>query len=148
MFSISILFGLIVFAVSAMAFIYHKYINISNTVARKIEIFGYIVLFIVLVWEAVIKNIVMKSFYNADFYYLDQKLDYIFLMLEQDLGWGGVNQQGIMDGFRSAVQGEYVQGQMKFIDITEAMLKILSTVAIAIGRFQELRNKAEDSLKG
>lgn len=148
MLSISILFGIIVVVILALVFWYHKYMNISDVCARRIEIGGYIALFIVLVWEFYVKNIVMKSFYNADFYYLDQKLDYIFLMLEQDLGWGGVNQQGIMDGFWSAVQGEYVQRQMKFIDYTEAILKILSTVAIAVGRFQELKNNAKDSPKG
>ncbi len=59
-------------------FIFNKFINLSNKTARKIEIIGYFFLFVILVWELLIKNIIMNSFYNANSLYLNEKLNYIY----------------------------------------------------------------------
>ena len=135
------LFGIIAFCIALMTLCYCKYIKLSDVMARKVEIIGYVLLFIVLVWELVIKNLMMGQFYTANWFYLDQKLSYMFMMLEADLGIASINEQAIVDAFYSSTQSEYVRTQMTCIDVIESVLKILSTVFIAVGRFQELTTK-------
>lgn len=141
MFAIIFLFVIIATVVSSLVVVYYKYIKISDKLARKLEVFGYILLFIVFVWEFIVKNILMESFYNADWYYLNQRLQYMFLMLKANLGIGGVNVDSVIKGFGDAVQGEYVQSQMLWVNIIESTLQILSTIFIAIGRFQEIKKE-------
>lgn len=83
----------------------------------------------------------MENFYNADWYYLNQRLSYMFLMIEADLGIGAINEQSVIEGFWNAVQSEYVQTQIQCVNLIESVLKILSTVFIAIGRFQEIKSQ-------
>ncbi len=135
------LFALIAIIVSILVIVYYKYVKISDNWARKLEILGYILLFIVFVWEFIIKNLLMENFYNADWYYLNQRLYYIFLMLRADLGIAAIDENAIIDGFQNAVQGEYVQSQMLCVNVIESILQILSTILIAIGRFQEIKKK-------
>jgi len=139
MLAIFLMFIMIAFIVSSLVIIYYKFVKISNNLARKLEVFGYILLFIVFVWEFIIKNLLMENFYNADWYYLNQRLYYMFLMLKADLGIGGVNEQAVIEGFQDAVQSEYVQSQIQYVNFIESVLQILSTVFIAIGRFQEIK---------
>lgn len=141
MFAIIFLFVIIATMVSSLVVVYYKYIKISDKLARKLEVFGYILLFIVFVWEFIVKNILMESFYNADWYYLNQRLQCMFLMLKANLGIGGVNVDSVIKGFGDAVQGEYVQSQMLWVNIIESTLQILSTIFIAIGRFQEIKKE-------
>lgn len=135
------LFALIAIIVSILVIVYYKYVKISDNWARKLEILGYILLFIVFVWEFIIKNLLMENFYNADWYYLNQRLYYIFLMLRADLGIAAIDENAIINGFQNAVQGEYVQSQMLCVNVIESILQILSTILIAIGRFQEIKKK-------
>lgn len=133
------LFAIIAIVVSILVVVYYKFIKISDNWARRLEILGYILLFIVFVWEFVVKNLLMENFYNADWYYLNQRLYYIFLMLRADLGISAINEEAVIDGFQNAVQGEYVQSQMLCVNVIESVLQILSTIFIAIGRFQEIK---------
>ena len=53
-----------------------------------------------------------------------------------------------MDTLKSAYNDiergtEYVNQQMLFIDVAELVMQILSTAFIAVGRFQELKNKKQ-----
>lgn len=146
MFVILLMFIMVTVAVSVLVIIYCKYVKISDNWARKLEILGYILLFIVFVWEFIVKNVLMENFYNADWYYLNQRLYYIFLMLKANLGIGAINEQAVIEGFQDAVQSEYVQTQMQCVNLIESILQILSTVFIAIGRFQEIKlPKREDN---
>lgn len=86
----------------------------------------------------------MQNFYNADWHYLNQRLDYMFLMLEANLGIGAINEQAVIEGFRDAVQSEYVQGQIQCVNLIESVLQILSTIFIAIGGFQEIKNSRRE----
>ena len=86
----------------------------------------------------------MENFYNADWYYLNQRLYYMFLMLEADMGIGAINEHAIIEGFQNAVQSEYVQSQIQCVNLIESVLKILSTIFIAIGRFQEIKAPREE----
>ena len=124
---------------SVLVIVYYKFVKISDNWARKLEVLGYILLFIVFIWEFIIKNLLMENFYNADWYYLNQRLSYMFLMIEADLGIGAINEQSVIEGFWNAVQSEYVQTQIQCVNLIESVLKILSTVFIAIGRFQEIK---------
>lgn len=147
MFAIILMFIIVAAVISFLVIAYYKFVKISNNWARKLEVLGYILLFIVFVWEFVIKNLVMENFYNADWYYLNQRLDYMFLMLEANLGIGAINEQAVIEGFRDAVQSEYVQSQIQCVNLIESVLQILSTVFIAIGRFQEIKNSTREDNK-
>lgn len=136
--TIIFLFVVIAIVTGGATLFYCKCIKMSAVRARKIEIVGYILLFIVLIWELVIKNLMMDDFYNANLYYLDQKLSCIFRMLEADLGRVAIDENAISNSFYSAVESELVQRQMICVNVIESALKIVSTVFIAVGRFQEL----------
>ena len=138
---IVLMFAMITIAVSFLVVVYYKYVKISDDWARKLEVFGYILLFIVFIWEFIVKNLLMENFYNADWYYLNQRLYYMFLMLKANLGIGGINEEAVISGFQNAVQGEYVQNQILCVNVIESVLQILSTIFIAIGRFQEIKKK-------
>lgn len=139
MLAIIYMFIMITIFVSISVIVYYKFVKISDNWARKLEVFGYILLFIVFVWEFIIKNLLMENFYNADWYYLNQRLSYMFLMIEANLGIGAIDEQSVIEGFRNAVQSEYVQTQIQCVNLIESILKILGTVFIAIGRFQEIK---------
>ena len=141
MFAIFLMFIIIAVIVSVLVIVYCKFVKISDNWARKLEVLGYILLFIVFIWEFIIKNLLMENFYNADWYYLNQRLSYMFLMIEADLGIGAINEQSVIEGFWNAVQSEYVQTQIQCVNLIESVLKILSTVFIAIGRFQEIKSQ-------
>ena len=141
MFAIFLMFIIIAVVVSVLVIVYYKFVKISDNWARKLEVLGYILLFIVFIWEFIIKNLLMENFYNADWYYLNQRLSYMFLMIEADMGIGAINEQSVIEGFWNAVQSEYVQTQIQCVNLIESVLKILSTVFIAIGRFQEIKSQ-------
>ena len=141
MFAIFLMFIIIAVIVSVLVIVYCKFVKISDNWARKLEVLGYILLFIVFIWEFIIKNLLMENFYNADWYYLNQRLSYMFLMIEADMGIGAINEQSVIEGFWNAVQSEYVQTQIQCVNLIESVLKILSTVFIAIGRFQEIKSQ-------
>lgn len=143
MVAIIIIFIIISAIISCISICYFKYIRISDITARKIEILGYILLFIVLVWELVLKNLFMERFYDLNWFYLNEKLHYIFLMMESDLGISAINNQAVIDGFNSAFPKDYIQIQMKFVDIIESGLKIISTIFITLGRVQELKSNTD-----
>ena len=124
-----------------------KYIKISDKMARKIELLGYLLLFIVLIWEFIIKNLIMDDFFNGNWYYLDQKLSYIFYMLYANLGYSGIDEQAILEGFTHSIPGVYIQQQIFCVSLIESLLKVFSTVFIAIGRVQELFEKKLPSEK-
>ena len=54
---------IIIVAITCCFSIFFKYINISDRTARKIEIVGYISLIVLIIWEFVVKNILMNEFY-------------------------------------------------------------------------------------
>ena len=138
---IVLMFVMIAIVVSFLVVVYYKYVKISDSWARKLEVFGYILLFVVFVWEFVVKNLLMENFYNADWYYLNQRLYYMFLMLKANLGIGAINEEAVISGFQNAVQGEYVQSQILCVNVIESILQILSTIFIAIGRFQDIKKE-------
>lgn len=76
---IILMFAMITMVVSFLVIAYYKYVKISDDWARKLEVFGCILLFIVFVWEFIVKNLLMENFYNVDWYYLNQRLYYMFL---------------------------------------------------------------------
>ena len=134
------LFVTIAVPVFGFVYMYNKYLcnYVTDDLARKIELFGYVLLFIVVIWQMIVKNIMMESFYDAEWYYLENNLYQIHSMLERhvkDLSPFTSH----YDYMWKDSQGEYVQTQMKIVDIVEAVLTIASTVCIAIGRFQDLK---------
>ena len=131
-----ILLGVLGF-VFIFVYFYNSVVKLSDRTARKIEIYGYALLFAVLVWELIIKNIYMETFYNDDWVYLNEKLKAIYHLLEDILTYGNGEPYKFGDIFYKDTS-DYVKIQLLTTDIIEAVLKILSTVFIAVGRFQEL----------
>lgn len=108
--------------------------------ARRIEILGYYFLFVLLVWELILKGIMMKEYYEGDVFYLTQKINHMFEFIQANTGFSAVDPQVTIDQFDAIVPGKRVQTQMKGVDFIEAGLTILSTVFIVAGRFYELRH--------
>ena len=62
---IILMFAMITMVVSFLVIAYYKYVKISDDWARKLEVFGCILLFIVFVWEFIVKNLLMENVYNV-----------------------------------------------------------------------------------
>ena len=140
MLAIGVIFLIVVIPIATLVLAYNKYLSrfVTNTMARKLEIVGYILLFISIVWQMIVKDIVMDSFYNAEWIYLDNNLFQIYAMLKAHVNGWQPNTEHYSYWLQSS-QNDVVQQQMKFVDITEALLTLFSTVFIAIGRFQDLK---------
>ena len=137
---------LIAVVIGVVLLVLKRHFKLSQRRARKIEILGNYFLFIVLVWEFILKNLFMGSFYNADLFYIDQKLNYIFSALNHIAENGADVPMQIVRGFYDSKSGLFIQRQLLFVDVAEVLLKIGSTVCIAVGRFYEL-SKVEKEQK-
>lgn len=138
---IVVLFFLISAIVLGLFLCYAKIFRMSDQRARKIEIFGYILLFIVVAWQGVVKSIMMDQFYNIDLMQIDEKLTYIFLMLKSSMENGTVDTARFSKSFFSLESDGYIQSQLQCVNFIESLLIIASTVFVAIGRLQELLDK-------
>lgn len=107
--------------------------------ARKLEITGYFLLFIVLFWELIFKEILNRNFYNIELFYIQKKLDIVFNIILDDKE--RISNFDLVRYFYSLKTDNFLDTQLLIIDIIEAILKILSTIFIAIGRIYELYNK-------
>lgn len=142
MFTTFLILLCITMVVMSLFFLYFKFVRMKDSTARYFEICGYGILLVLLIWEFGIKNIAMTEFYNLDFWRIEEKLNYIFMGIQKiPLG-------SSMDTLKSAYNDiergtEYVNQQMLFIDVAELVMQILSTAFIAVGRFQELKNKKQ-----
>ena len=126
MFAMFVMLAVIATVVSALFFIYFKYVKIKNSTARKMEICGYCILLVLIIWEFGIKN--------------KEKIDYVFLGIKNLSSGSSVD--SLYANYGSIEDGnDYVNMQMLFVDIAELIMQVLSTLFIAIGRFQELRKK-------
>ena len=61
-----------------LVWFYYKNIKLSNVWARRIEVFGYILLIVLAIWTFAVKNVAFGQFYNDDWIFLNEKLHYIF----------------------------------------------------------------------
>lgn len=133
-----LLFLIVVLGLTTLAVcFYDRVVKLSDIKARRIEIIGYALLFTVLVWELIVKNFLLGDFYNDDWVFLNDKLRAIYHLLEDILTYGNDEAYKYGDVFNKDTTN-YVAIQLLTADIIEAILKISSTVFIAIGRFHEL----------
>lgn len=130
---------LLIAIVGVPFFAYFKYVNISNTTARKIEIIGYVLLISVIFWEFILKNIDMSDFLISDSYYTVEKINYIYILIEKICSALEID-TSTTNNFFSLKTSDYLHTQILATNIIEAILQILSTAFIAIGRLQELKN--------
>ena len=142
-----IVFIFLVIFLSTGAIVWLFYIwEFNDKTARKIEIVGYFLLFVVLVWEFFVKNILFDDFYNSDFFYINEKLGVIFRMLESIVRESSIDAWEQRTHFFDTKMNDSLKMQLLTTDIIECILKVLSTVFIAIGRFQELKTmKTKDN---
>ncbi|QHI72679.1 hypothetical protein [Aminipila terrae] len=138
---IIIIFMAITIFVTGMFMFYKLFARFSDRTARKIEIVGYVVLTVVLIWELLFKNILMAEFYQSDSFFISQKLDDIYTLL--------IHPEIPEDTYRfyNLQQNEGVITQIVITDSIEFVLKLISTLAIAIGRIQELLITKKDGGK-
>ena len=136
-----ILILLLLIIVISGFYVYFKYIRISDRIARKIEIIGYIFLVVLIVWTFFIKNVVMGNFYIQDSYYTAEKFKHLYSILINICYALNVDVSNI-NNFYSLENNKYLDQQLLTCDIIEAILQLISTIFIAIGRLQDLkRNK-------
>lgn len=124
--------------IGVAVFVFNK-LKLKDKTARQIEIVGYYLLFVVLVWELLFKNILSGNFYDADSYYSSEKLNVLFQMIESIINNTKPDTWELSKYFYGLKTTDYLNVQLLTIDIIESILKILSTVFIAVGRFQELK---------
>lgn len=123
--------------------IYFEKIKIKDSTARKIEIIGYYLLFVVVVWEFGMKNVFMGDFYNLDTLIIENKMDILFKWLRDTVD--GIECYDLPSKYYNVRSSRaYVGYQLMFVDVAELLLQIASTVCIAIGRFQELKSKKDN----
>ena len=130
---------IILFVVAIFFYTYYKYINISDETARKIEVIGYVLLVCVIIWEFGLKNIDMNDFLVSESYYTVEKINYIYILVERLCNTLGIDTETTAN-FYSLKTSDYLDSQILTLNVVEAILQILSTVFIAIGRLQELKN--------
>lgn len=131
--------------IAVSVWFYYNYISISDSTARKIEILGYIFLIVLIIWEFAIKNIAFGEFYDIEWYYLSEKLKIIYSGIESIIQNSTFNTSLGTDVIWNKTSDD-LKLQLLTVDIIEVVLQILSTVCIAIGRFQELKKKNAPSL--
>lgn len=139
MLPIIVLAIIILFVVATFFYTYLKCINISDETARKIEIIGYVLLVCVIIWEFGLKNIDMNDSLVSESYYTVEKINHIYMLVEKLCNTLGIDTD-ITANFYSLKTSEYLDSQILALNAVEAILQILSTVFIAIGRLQELKN--------
>lgn len=134
-----ILFGFMVLLAIPFVF-YFKNVRIKDSTARKIEIIGYYILFVVIIWEFGMKNLLMRDFNNLDTYILEEKMNIFFLWVINAFNKMDISNL-ISEYYDVGTNNQYVEFQLLVVDVIEMILQILSTIFIAIGRFQELISK-------
>lgn len=113
-------------------------IPIRHKTARKIEVFGYILLLILLVWQLTIRDS-LDSMSNHD--YLEIKVDTIFEYLTSH----DADKDRVFQKYYYTIAGgesrDYVEQELLISNYFVVGLQILSTLCIAIGRFDDISVK-------
>lgn len=139
----------LLFFVVLLFYLYVRFVRIKNPTARKIEIFGYCMLFTVIIWKFVFEEFVMSQWKNMDIQYVDIKADIaVNMLIELNLKienmTSNFNKYRDINKSIKVIEGiDVTAGYVNGIKVTEAILQVLSTIFIAIGRIQELRNKRD-----
>jgi len=141
----------VIFTVGVLVWFYYKHIPLSDVWARRIEIFGYILLIVIAIWAFAIKNVAFGDFYNDDLFWINEKLYHIFHGIVSLHDGSSFDTAQAWKSFFAAESSEYVQEQLFTVDCIEAVLQVLSAGCIGIGRLQELKNnkkvKARTTIK-
>lgn len=118
-------------------------LRIKHHFARKIEIFGYTILL----------TLLMRSFFISDdtqlmtkLINLENKTDYVFNYIStsnESFQRNLIKEYG--ETYDTSARREYWLKQEEFSDTLTLVLEILSTVCIAIGRFDDISSKKKDN---
>lgn len=125
--------------IAAVIFGFDRFITISDSNAKKLELFGYVMLFSSIVWAYIIKDYMFQEFYEYDTYVLNQKLQDLFLLVKQASEGINSNAEEMYLHFMGCEPSKSLQQQLKMVTILEAVLQVLSVVFISVGRLQELK---------
>jgi len=143
---ISLLFVVLVCVISVV-WLFCKYAKLTDAQARKVELVGYVLLLTALIWELVIKNVLSAGFYNAEWLFINEKVDNLFLMIESIINQTSFNTSSAWKQFQQLKVDEYVEMQLVTMDVIEAVLQIVSAACIAVGRYQDVRNSYKNKGK-
>lgn len=143
---LSLLLVVLVCVISAV-WLFCKCAKLTDAQARKVELIGYVLLLTVLIWELVIKNILSEGFYNADWLFINEKIDTLFLMLESVINQTSFDTSKAWQDFQQMKVDEYLEMQLVTMDVIEAVLQIASAACIAVGRYQDVRNSYKNKGK-
>lgn len=118
-------------------------LRIKHHFARKIEIFGYTILL----------TLLMRSFFISDdtqlmtkLINLENKTDYVFNYIStsnESFQRNLIKEYG--ETYDTSARREYWLKQEEFSETLTLVLEILSTVCIAIGRFDDISSKKKDN---
>lgn len=142
MFAAIVILFYVILLVGLFIFLYYRIIPMKNETARFCEIIGYALLIVFIIWEMAIKDILLSEFYNDDWYYLNQKLNIMFDAIATLINNGSFDTNVAWKQFNMNTS-EYTNIQLLTVDWIEFFLQLFSTIGIAIGRFQELKNRKE-----
>lgn len=122
--------------------LYLKKIRIKNRTARIIEIIGYYLLLVMIIWEFGIKDILMRELCDVDIYIIEEKINIIFLWVRSAIA--GQDFAKLIPEYYDVGSGKtYWESQLLFADVAELIMQLLSTAFIAVGRFQDLITKTD-----
>jgi hypothetical protein len=137
--SISILMMLLIILVPIfLAIFYVRKIRISRKFAKNVETIGYCLLFGSIIWQSVIKDILMKSFADGDIFTINEKLNVIYLYLQAIIGNSAINTGDLAKQFRMDYVSDFARFQVLLTNIIGGVLAFISTLCISIGRFYDL----------
>lgn len=134
---------LLMFLFAFLFWLYFKKITMKDSTARKIEIVGYFFLCVLVIWEFGVKNILMRGFNNLDTYILEEKLNTMLEWARKVIA--GMDYTDVLSNYyKIGTRNQFVEKQLFLVDFVEMILQVLSTIFIAIGRFQELKTKKKN----
>lgn len=113
-------------------------LSLSHETARKMEIFGYTLLLLLLVWQPIIRDS-LDSMANHD--YLEMKVDAIFEYLTSHNADKDTLFQKYYYEIADGESRDHVEQELVISNYFVVGLQVLSTICIAIGRFDDISVK-------
>ena len=131
-----------------LIFFFASKIKMKDATAKKIETYGYCLLFISLAWQLVVKDILMKSFdLDAEIYFINEKLYAMFLYLKHIANTSSANTKAADEIFSKAYFegiGDFARVQVELTNIISVILAIISTLLVSVGRLHEISIKKDE----
>lgn len=137
---IGLLFSFLFIAIGAV--IFFRNFKIKHKHARIIEIIGYVLLFVCIAWQLSIRDDLVSM---SDNVYMEMKMDTMFEYMratDEESKW-----RLITEYYRTVPSAESrsrLEAQIELSKKIAAVLQLISTICIAIGRFDDISPKIKN----